>query len=119
MKIKIQTFFALLLLPITAQVNAIPHSQTSVLSSADQAIIKTHDAIRSVSLRIQMNDDLHGIIESKTCSFCQTIKIKITPETKAYANNINVPLKHAKNRVGRFATVIYELKTKNVSAIHW
>lgn len=119
MKIKIQAFFTLLLLLVSAQANAISHSQANVLASANQTIIKTHDAIRSVSLRIRMDDDLHGIIESKTCSFCQTIKITITPETKAYANNINVPLKQAKNRIGRFATVIYELKTKNVSAIRW
>ncbi len=104
---------------MTTQVSAFTHTPKSSISNVDQKIIKTHNAIRSVSLRIQMEDDLHGIIESKNCSFCKTIKIKITPNTKAYANNVSVPLRQAKNRMGRFATITYELKTKKVSAIRW
>jgi len=84
-----------------------------------QEIIKTHNAIKSTSLRIRLGDDLYGFIESKNCSFCKTIRITITPNTKAYDNNVNVPLEQAKNRSGRFATIRYNLKTNNVSSIRW
>jgi len=119
MKIRIQALFTLLILLATAQVNASSYILENTISNIDQKIIKTHNAIRSVSLRISMEDDLNGIIESKNCSFCKTIKIKITPNTKAYANNVNVPLRQAENRMGRFATIVYELKTKKVSTIRW
>ncbi len=116
MKIRIQ---ALLILLITTQANAFSPISENTISNIDQEIIKTHNAIRSVSLQIRMEDDLHGIIESKNCSFCKTIKIKITPNTKAYANNISVPLRQVKNRMGQYATIVYELKTKQVSTIRW
>jgi len=80
---------------------------------------ETHNAIESVSLRISLDDSLHGFIEGKVCDECDTIRVTITPDTKAYANNIEVPLKSAEARLGRYATVIYENKTKNVSAIRW
>ena len=78
-----------------------------------------HNAIESESLRISLGADLNGFIEGKVCDQCETIKVTITPATKAYASNVEVPLKNAKSRIGRYATVIYELDTKNVSAIRW
>lgn len=93
--------------------------------SADQqpeqrrGIIETHNAIESASLRISIGSDLNGFVEGKVCDECETIKVNVTPATKAFKNNVEVPLSRAKSRLGRFATVIYEVKTKNVSAIRW
>jgi len=84
-----------------------------------RGFIETHNAIESASLRISLDDSLHGFVEGKVCDFCETIKVIITPETKAYSDDVEVALKNAKNRIGRFATVIYELDTKNVSEIRW
>jgi hypothetical protein len=84
-----------------------------------RGVIETHNAIETNSLRISLDSNMHGFIEGKVCDFCETITVKITPETKAYANRVEVPLKQATSRMGRFATVIYELDTKNVSAIRW
>jgi len=112
-------FFTLISLFVTTQALAVSNLPGSTISEPDQPIIKTHNAIKSVSLRIQLDENLHGFVESKNCSFCKTIRITITPDTKAYANNIKVPLIQAKNRIGQFATIVYELKTKNVSAIRW
>lgn len=119
MKNIFQAFFTLTFLFTSSQTLAYSQAPNSLASLVNQEIIKTQNAIRSVSLRIKLDDTLHGIVESKTCSFCKTIKINITPNTKAYANNINVPLKQAMNRFGRNATVIYDLKTNNISAIRW
>jgi len=58
-------------------------------------------------------------VEGKICDACKKVTVTITPQTKAYSNNIEVPLKQAENRLGRYATVIYEVKTKQVIAIRW
>jgi hypothetical protein len=84
-----------------------------------RGLIETHNAIESSALRISLGADLNGFVEGKVCDLCETIRVTITPATRAYANQIEVPLKEAKSRVGRFATVIYELDTKNVSEIRW
>ena len=119
MKNKILVFFTLISLIITTQATAISNPPVSITHQSDQVILKTHNTINSASLRISLDDDLHGFIDSKLCSFCRTIRIIITPNTLAYKNNINVPLKQAKNRIGRHATVVYDLKTKNISTIRW
>jgi len=84
-----------------------------------RGIIETHNAIESQSLRISLDSGLHGFVEGKVCDQCETIKVTVTPETRAYDNGVEVPLIRAKNRIGRYATVIYELDTKNVSEIRW
>ena len=112
-------FFTFLFLTATTQAAAISHLPDSSIPEQEQKIVKTYNAINPASLRIRMDGTLHGFIESKTCIFCKTIRINITPNTKVYANNIKVPLKQAKNRVGQYATVIYELKTNNASTIRW
>lgn len=84
-----------------------------------RGVIETHNAIETNSLRISLDSTMNGFIEGKVCDFCETITVTITPESKAYANNVEVPLEQATGRMGRFATVIYELDTKNVSAIRW
>ena len=78
-----------------------------------------HNAFESMSLRISMDASLNGFIEGKVCDECETIQVAITPKTKAYENNIEVPLKKAESRLGRYATVIYLVKTKKVTAIRW
>ena len=118
MKNKILVFFAFISLIITTQATAISNLSDITIHTGSK-ILKTHNTINSTYLRISLNDDLHGFIDSKVCSFCKTIRIIITPNTIAYKNNVKVPLKQAKKRIGRHATVVYDLKTKNISAIRW
>lgn len=119
MKYKIQAVFTLIALLAATQATALNKQPQSIMPESEQEVMKTHNAIKSVSLRMSLDDSLYGFVESKVCSFCKTIRIKITPSTKAYKNNINVPLKQAKNRIGQYATIIYELKTNHISAIRW
>ena len=76
------------------------------------------NAIESEKLRISL-DGNSGFIEGKVCDFCEQITVTITPDTRAYENDKQVPLSRATDRLGRFATVIYELETKNVTEIRW
>jgi len=112
--------FTLMFLLMTAQ-SAVA-ADAPVVGDDDapmRGVIETHNAIESSSLRISLDSTLNGFVEGKVCDFCEPIKVTITPDTKAYANNVEVPLKEATSRLGRFATVIYELETKNVTAIRW
>lgn len=118
---KTSTWILLSLLSITQALpaNALISRPKTIFDTLEQPIVKTFNAIRSVSLNIKLNNDLSGFIVSKNCSFCKPITIVITPETKAYANNINVPLIQARSRTGRVATIIYNQETNKVNAIHW
>jgi len=119
MKKLIQVFFTLLSLIITTQTSALSYAPSNEAYNAGLEILKTHNTISSVSLRMQLDSSLHGFVDSKLCSFCKKLRITITPETAAYENNVKVPLQKAINRIGRHASVTYELKTKNVSSIRW
>lgn len=119
MKNHIRLFFTLIALVATTQATAFINSPGQLQFKAGQDIIPTHNTIKSVSLRMNLGDDLYGIVVSKVCSFCRTIKFTVTPNTIAYNNNVKVPLEEAKSRIGRYATIIYDLKTNNVSAIRW
>lgn len=119
MKKCIQIFFTLLPLMISTQATAISSNVNSNLFNSSLAILKTHNTISSVSLRLHLDKDMHGFVDSKLCSFCKRIRVTVTPDTVAYKNNTRVPLAQAKERIGRHATVTYDLKTKNVSSIRW
>jgi hypothetical protein len=118
MKNIMQIFFTVMFLLVS--VEAVAARDLPVVDDAPmRGIIETHDAIESSALRISLNADLSGFVEGKVCDLCETIRVTITPQTKAYANNVEVPLVQAKTRLGRYATVIYERDTKNVSEIRW
>ena len=119
MKKNIRVFFTLILFIIATQAAAITDKPGSKLTDSSLAALKTHNTISSVSLRLHLDKELHGFVDSKLCSFCRKIRVIVTPETVAYENNKQVPLKQAKKRIGRHATVTYDLETKNVSAIRW
>lgn len=110
-----------ILLSLTTSMQAAAFSMLPDNSAyrASLKTLKTHQTISSVYLRISLDDNLHGFIDSKMCSFCKPIRIIITPDTIAYDNNVKVPLKHAKKRLGRRASIVYNLKTKNITAIRW
>ncbi len=82
-------------------------------------MIEKYNAMEAESLRISLNEKLSGFVEGKVCDACEVIRVTITPATKAFANNVEVPLKTAKSRLGRYATVLYEVKSKNVTEIRW
>lgn len=78
-----------------------------------------YGAIEADALRISLDGSLNGFVEGKVCDACKKIKVAITPETKAYSGRVEVPLKSAKARLGRSATVTFDVKTKKVVKISW
>jgi len=126
MKIFIQLAISVLFLIMVNQAGAAPDNVELSNPHPDlkrgapvQNPVEKYLAIESMSLRINIDKRLHGFVEGKVCDACKKIRVTITPQTKAYDNNIEVPLKRAEDRLGRYATVIYEVKTKKVISIRW
>ncbi|PCJ85405.1 MAG: hypothetical protein COA54_11145 [Thiotrichaceae bacterium] len=122
MKKKIQIYIsAIVLMAMMSPVVAADNSGSSkkLVRSHHNAVVDQYNAFESEALRISFNDNFNGFAEGKVCDLCEEIKVTITPQTKAYENNIEVPLKNAKSRIGRFATVMFEVESKRAVAIRW
>ncbi len=50
---------------------------------------------------------------------CKKQRLPITSQTQAYANNKLVPLRQAKNRIGKYASIVYDKDTLIIKAISW
>ena len=50
---------------------------------------------------------------------CKKQRLSITPQTQAYANDEQVPLRQAKDRIGKYAAIVYDKDTLIVKAISW
>ena len=79
-------------------------------------------------LKITLDTEkLEGFIMYRLCHWdaaknkrdCKAERLLITPQTKAYANNKQVPLRQAKGRLGRHASVEYYVDTLVVESISW
>lgn len=118
MKNRIQVILLLPALMLVMQTVAANDNQRLTTAHHSQ-VIEKYNAMESDALRISLNDDLTGFVEGKVCDACEVIQVKIIPSTKAFANRIEVPLERAKARIGRYATVIYDIESKNVTEIRW
>jgi len=122
MKNKIQALVSAVVLmavisPVMAEDSA--RSSAKLVRTHQNAVVDQYNAFESEALKISFNNSFNGFAEGKVCDLCEEIKVTITPETKAYENNIEVPLKKARSRIGRFAAVMFEVKSKRAVAIRW
>jgi len=122
MRNKIQTFISAVLLlsvisPVTVANGAVPPIKLNRVHQ--NSAVDKYNAFESEKLRISIDDSSSGFAEGKVCDLCEEIRVTITPETKAFEKRTEVPLKNARSRIGRFATVIFEVKTKKAIAIRW
>jgi hypothetical protein len=88
-------------------------------SSAKAEVEMIEDSFESFSLKISLSSDMTGVIKGKTCDLCEMQTLAVTPETKAYQNNVEVPISQAKKRFGKPALVLFDIKTKKVNTIIW
>jgi hypothetical protein len=77
------------------------------------------EAAEITGLKITLDKSLNGKIILQQCDDCKAIVLKITPDTKAFHKNHEVPLKKAKKQLGKSAVVFYEIKSKIVKRIVW
>jgi len=105
MKKIIHTLFylTLLMLPLTGQAE----------------FLMIEDAIESESLQININDSLDGYVITRQCSTCPKLRFTIDKTTQAVKRGKVIHLHQANQLNGKFATIIFDPKTKLVKRIIW
>ncbi len=72
-----------------------------------------------VPLQIKLSNDGTGIIKNVTCGGCDYKIGKITKNTKAYVNGVDVDLFRARDRAGKMVLIQFVRSTGEVMAIRW
>jgi len=70
-------------------------------------------------LKIKLSKDGTGIIQDVVCTGCNFKFVKITRDTKAYKDGVEVNLLEARSQTGRPALVSFNPETREVQAIRW
>jgi len=83
------------------------------------AFTNIEDAIETESLRITMNGSNSGYVQGRICDECKLLTVAITAETKAFNQDVEVPLNRAVARVGKPATVFINIEHTQVTRIVW
>jgi hypothetical protein len=89
----------------------------SMNASAIRPIELLENVIESEALSIKLSNDLTGVITGKICDRCETVVVKITPDTQLFVNNVLTNLTEAKNLSGKPGAAAYDIKTRNVTKI--
>lgn len=90
-----------------------------VSQSATAVLIPVEGAVEAQALDVVLFNDLTGFVSGRECDKCELQKLSITPETKAYKQGQLVDLRQAKAQQGRPGFIIYDLETRNATAIRW
>ena len=70
-------------------------------------------------LHIKLANDGTGIIKDVTCTDCDYMFVKITPDTVVYVNGIKRDLLLARERAGKQAFIEFNKDTAEVATINW
>lgn len=105
-----QTYFLILFLFL---------SVSTVEAGRFTSMVQYEETAEISGLKITLDSKLNGRIILKQCTGCKSAVLTITPETKAFNKNIEVPLIQAKKRLGKSAVVSYVIKSKLVKSIVW
>jgi hypothetical protein len=76
-------------------------------------LILVEDALELDALTIVLDDSLNGFVSENNYRF------PITPDTRALEDGSVVSLKKAKERFGKPALVLYDIKSRKVTKISW
>lgn len=71
------------------------------------------------SLSIKLANDGTGIIKDIHCNGCDFKYVKITVNSKASIQGVEVNILQARNRAGKFAMVSFDPETREVQYIRW
>ena len=62
---------------------------------------------------------LEGSMRIKACDSCKVLKLRITPQVKAFLEGKPMLLKNAAKRTDKPLVIFYDSKTKLVTRLHW
>ena len=91
-----------------------------VTANAQAFDLGVEEAIEAEALKISLDEKTAtGFVYGKMCDQCEQLKLKITPQSRAYVGKTQVGIALAKGRLGREATVIFNKHTNEVIRIRW
>jgi len=93
-------------------------SMLMTASVFSKPVVMVEEAIESESLSIKISKDLTGIVRGRVCDRCEVIVVKITPDTKLFIEGKPVALSKAASRSGKPGTVVFNIKTQQVTKIY-
>lgn len=70
-------------------------------------------------LNILLSKDGTGIIKDAGCGHCNFKFVKITANSKAFANGVRVDISRASSRAGKQAYIEFDAKTAELLSISW
>ena len=70
-------------------------------------------------LKIKLSNDGTGIVKGITCYGCDFNFVRITSNSKATANGVEVNILEARKRAGKMAVVSFNPVTQEVQYIRW
>ena len=71
------------------------------------------------NLQIKLSRDGTGIVKGVTCNGCDFKYVRITSNSKATANGVEVNILEARTRAGKSAMVSFNPVTQEVQYIRW
>jgi len=83
---------------------------------ADRAPFKV---VELLHLKIKLSNDGTGIVKNIRCNGCDFNFLKITPQSKATEDGVEVNIQQAKKRAGKTAMVSFDPRTQEVQFIRW
>ena len=88
--------------------------------SADSAkSVNSFIVLEVERLKIKLSNDGTGIVKGIPCPDCNTHYLKITKNTKAGKNGVEIDIQQAKQRAGKSVGVSFDPKTREVQFIYW
>lgn len=88
-------------------------------TSSWATIIPVEEAVEAVALKVRLSNDLTGKVGGRSCQRCELKEFPVTSETEAYENNVRVNLSKLRDRRGKPATIIYNLRSGEATRILW
>jgi len=76
-------------------------------------------AFEAFHLQIKLSKDGTGIVKGIECQGCDYKFVKITPDSKATVNGVEVDILEARRRAGKMAMVSFNPRKREVQYIRW
>ena len=89
-------------------------------ASADSVTTKKYlKELEVDGLKINLFKDGTGLVKNDPCSDCASRYYKITKNTKAAKNGVEIDIQQAKKRAGKSVGISVDPKTREVHHIYW
>jgi hypothetical protein len=76
-------------------------------------------AFEAAKLDITIAKDGTGVVSKVYCKGCKFNQVKITPQSRAYIDGVEVGVLRARERAGKSAMVAFDPYTREVQTIRW